>query len=153
MLGAGIHYAFEGVAPSCWPCGLGRIWKAGVRILGRLLCWSGDFQHHPAFPMLAYLPETSGCSWSEQILRDASCLRQPSYSIVTPTSVETAWWILREMPMNPLLYFVFLVHPSFWLKWKFSGKIFFFSPGSFLLFCFLKSYLGSTAIPTHPIVS
>lgn len=93
-----------------------------------------------------------GCSWSEQILPDASCLHQPSYSIVTPRSVETAWWIVRELPMNPLLYFVFSVHPSFWLKRKFSGKNF-FSPGSFLLFRFLKSYFGSTAIPTRPIVS
>ena len=153
--------------PAVGLCRVGGFWKSGAHIPGQLLCRAGVIQCHPAFQTLASLPrDLWGLlqvarpwqhPWSEQIFPYALyLLTQLLHSDYQPLQAwqqhGESWG--RCLARCPLLYFVFSAHPSFWLKWKIFREDFFLSsPGSFLLFCFLKPYLGSMAKPMWLISS
>lgn len=114
VLIAGIHYAFGGVAPSCWPL------RSYVQ--GQLICWAGLLQCHRPWKRWLTCPENSGCSsnilgpqrglleWTDAPWPSWS--HQSSYPILTTDPIKggkTRVIAERNAPVSPPLGLSFLL--------------------------------------------
>lgn len=123
-------------SPAVGPCGFGRIWKAGVHIPGRLLCWTGLFsvtlhsKHWLTFLRPRDVPPSCWASAAPPAVNRSSLMLPAEVSPVIPYQPLEVWKQHGESwgKCPCVLYFTLCsrhILPSGWNE-NFRGRFFFF---------------------------